>query len=830
MNEILLRSGYSEYQRGNFAEAARLYVEVLRVAPAHVDALCLLGILRAQQGEVAEANVAADQALNAGTATAAGYYKIGCLLQILGRHEDAKSCFDKTLAATPSSFEALTHRGISAMALEDSSGALAFFDKAVALRPQEAGAWLNRGNAFLQLGRNEEAISSYDRALGLNPAFGEAWENRGKGLTALGRKEDALISYDRAIGARPGSVTAWNLRGAALLALRRFEDSAANSESVLSAQPDNIIALMNRGVAYDRLLRHEDALADFDRVIVLDPLNREVLFQRANALNGLKRHAESLVSVGRFLEHKPDDADALVTKGVALQALGTLDEALLCYDHALTFTPDCIEALINRAEILANKKRFEEAAADYDRAVALDPTAPYLACIAAQYRLHCCDWGRYTQDREAIAKSVAAGEKVVPFINLVFSSSPQDQLVCARKFVADALPHAGGPLWRGERYEHDRIRLAYVSADFRHHPMSHLMAGVFEAHDRQRFEMMAISFGPDDGSPVRKRIENGFEHFLDLRDASPRQIAELMHRRQIDIVVDLMGFTSGARAAIFAMRPAPVQVSYLGYPGTMGAGYIDYILADRIVIPGEEKRFYQEAVVYLPDTYYPNDSKRPVAATVPSRSEVGLPEKGFVFCCFNSSQKLTPAMFEIWMRLLRSADGSVLWLLSDTDVAARNLRREAQAHGVSPDRLVFAPRIDPDPHLARHRLADLSLDTLPYNAHTTTCDALWMGVPVVTCPGTTFVGRVAASVLLAVGLPELVTHSLGEYEALALKLARDPQALASIRAKLATNRATYPLFDTARLTHNLEAAYTTMWQRAQQGAPAESFAVRTGAL
>ncbi len=351
------------------------------------------------------------------------------------------------------------------------------------------------------------------------------------------------------------------------------------------------------------------------------------------------------------------------------------------------------------------------------------------------------------------------------------------------------------------------------------------MAGLWELHDRHRFEITAISLGPDDKSAMRRRVVAAFDRFVEAGGRSDREIAGLLRNHEVDIAIDLGGITTNCRPGILAHRPAPVQVSYLGYPGTTAAAHLDYVIADRTVLPPEDHAFFTEKVAYLPETYQANDAKRPIAPRVPSRRDLGLPETGLVFCCFNVSYKIAPAVFEVWMRILRKAAGSVLWLFGDNAAAVRNLRREAAARDIAPERLVFAPRVGAAEHLARHARADLFLDTLPYNGHTTASDALWAGVPVITCLGTAFPGRVAASLLRALGLPELITVSLAEYEELVLRLAADPDLLAGVTAKLARHRVTAPLFDTERFCRHIEDAYIRMWQRSRQGLPPESFAV-----
>ncbi|HXJ01624.1 MAG TPA: hypothetical protein VNH44_10395, partial [Micropepsaceae bacterium] len=433
-------------------------------------------------------------------------------------------------------------------------------------------------------------------------------------------------------------------------------------------------------------------------------------------------------------------------------------------------------------------------------------------------RLHVCDWRGFTEARQEISAALLSGKRAIyPFGHLAISDSPAEQLQCARLSVRDLYPASTAPLWRGERYGHTKIRIAYVSGDFYAHAIPFLIAGVFEHHDRDRFETFAVSYGPDDKSKMRARLENAFTRFLDVREESDAAIAAMLREMEIDIAVDVKGYTGGARPGILAFRPAPIQVNYLGYPGTMGADYIDYLIADRIVIPEEHRAYYSEQIVYLPDTYQSNDNRRRIAARAFDRADAGLPEDAFVFCCFNGSHKIMPDIFRAWMRILSKVSGSVLWLLEEHPAAAANLRREAQENGVAPERLFFAKRVALEAHLARLKLASLVLDTLPYGAHTTASDALWAGVPVLTRLGETFAGRVASSLLHAIGLPELVTHSLAQYESQACHLAQNTTLLAGIRAQLMRNRETMPLFDTARITRNLEAAYIEMWTRHQRG-------------
>ncbi|MSP94843.1 MAG: tetratricopeptide repeat protein [Alphaproteobacteria bacterium] len=524
------------------------------------------------------------------------------------------------------------------------------------------------------------------------------------------------------------------------------------------------------------------------------------------------------------LKLDPGSAEMWSNFGTVQAALSRHDEAVDSFTRALRLKPGLANAHLNRAQTLLVLRRYEEAIPDYEFTLRAAPDHPYSLGDLIFCKLQCCDWNELDALRTRAAADLRAGKRAVtPLLAAALLEAPEDQLRALQIIARDRLAPKP-PLWRGERYRHDRIRVAYVSADFHAHPTAVLMAGVFEHHDTTRFETIAVSFGPDDESPMRARLTRSFERFIDARGENDAAIAARMREEEIDIAVDLKGFTSDARPDIFAFRPAPVQVNYLGFPASMGADFMDYLIADSVLVPETDEIYYSENIVRLPHSYQPNDRSRGIAAT-PSRAEAGLPQHAFVFCCFNNSYKIQPTIFDLWMRLLAKFEGSVLWLLEDNSAAARNLSAKAEARGIAPHRLVFAPRIAQEQHLARQRLADVFLDTLPYNAHTTASDALFAGLPVLTCLGTTFAGRVAASLNYAMGVPELVTQSLEDYEALALALARDAARLAKIRGKLAANRDTGPLFDAALFTKHLETAYTAMWERNERGEKPESFSV-----
>jgi len=640
------------------------------------------------------------------------------------------------------------------------------------------------------------------------------------GFHRAGDLAKAAELYREVLRAEPSNINALYLFG--LIHFQRGEFSQAEIQmgEALKHNPGFLDAWRSRAAALTRLERAEEALDCYDRALALKPDSGEVWNNRGNVLLSIRRPREALASFDRAAALLPGNAHVWNNRGNALAELKRFDDALQDYNRSLALAPDEAGILNHRAIALLEAKRYGEASRDFASVLGLVPDFDYARGNLVYSLLHICDWRELTVQKTEIDEGLREGRRVItPIQYAALSGSPELQFQSASVWVGDKYPPAKEPLWRGDKYRHERIRLAYLSADFHSHATAALMAGVFERHDTSHFEVHAISFGPDDGSPMRRRLLNAFEHFYDVHEANDREIAEMLRRLDIGIAVDIKGYTEGARPGILAHRPAPVQAQYLGFPGTMGAGYIDYVIADAIVIPDDHRRFYSEKRVALPGSYQCNDDKRAIAARTPTRTELGLPETGFVFCCFNNSYKIAPGIFAVWTRLLTAVEGSVLWLLEDDREAAENLRREVQARNVSPSRLVFGRRMNLDEHLARHRLADLFLDTLPYGAHTTASDALWAGLPVLTCLGASFAGRVAASLNAAIGLPELIVQSQEEYESLALKLAREPEFLRALKTNLEKNRDSTSLFDTARFTCNLESAYAAMWQRAQNGEP-----------
>jgi protein O-GlcNAc transferase len=737
----------------------------------------------------------------------------------LGHAVRAEGLLQEVLRLDAQNFDALHLLGLSHLRRKDHRAGLAWLERAAALQPGFAPLHNNMGIAWRELGDPQAALACYDRVLALQPGHADAHNNRGNALRDLGRPQDALAAYEQALALKPDNPQAWHNRGLALRDLARADAALQSQEQALALDPGYADAHVDRGIALEALQRADEALAAYAQALQLRPDHEAAWLHRASLLEDVGRPAEALAHCDEVIRRSPGSAEAWNSRGNALESLGRLDDALASYRRALELAPSKADVLANCGNVLLRLKRPADAAAAFDELLALRPGHPYALGSQLTARLHACDWTGYTQRVAEVEQAVARGEAAsTPFEFLAISADAALQRRCTESWVADrhAVPQLPGlaPAAADDR----RIRIAYVSADLHDHATAHLMAGLFERHDRSRFEVWAVSLGPERPSAMRERLKAAFEHFVDARTMSDRAVALAMRGWGIDVAIDLKGHTQDSRPDIFALRAAPVQVGWLGSPGTHGMAAVDYLLADATVVPPGAEAFYREQVVRLPGCYQVNDPARTIAEATPTRADCGLPPDGFVFCCFNHVYKITPPVFAVWMRLLQAVPASVLWLLEDTPDASANLRREAARHGVDADRLVFAARRPLPEHLARHRLADLFLDTAPVNAHTTASDALWTGLPVLTCPGQAFASRVAASLLHALGMDEFIAADLADYEARALALARDP---GSLRDRVPRAR----LADVDGFRLGLEAAFAEMFRRSRAGQASAAFDV-----
>jgi protein O-GlcNAc transferase len=865
-DEALSNYGYALKSLNRPQEALAFFTRALAVNPRNPLSYHNRGSILAEAARnYPEAIDQFDKAILYNPNFADAYASKGNCLEKLRRFEDALVNYDKALSIRPDLEIAVLGRGNSLRNLGRHDEAFATYDRALSIRPDFADAWIGRGDVLTDLKRYDDAFVAYEKALAIKPDRDTGWVARGNLGWICKRYDEASEAYDRALSINPGLETAWLGRGNVCCDLRRYDAAFDAYDKALSIRPDLAEAWLGKGNVHWKLKRHQEALEAFDRALSIKPDLETAWLGRANACFDLKRHDEALANFERALSIKPDLAEARLGGGNVFAEMKRLDEALAAYEQALSIRPDLVEAWVGRGNVLWSLKRYEQALASYDRTLSLNPDFEgawlgrgnvfsdlrrYDDAFAAYdkawsiepdleglegARLHAkmnlCDWTNLEEEAVHLNQAIGAGKpNSSPFTLLSVTDSPDEQLRCARVWVAARHPllarAAGSP---GPTYDHGKIRLGYVSPDLREHPVGYLTAEMFENHDPNRFETYAFSIGPDDDSSTRRRLQGAFDRFVDCHGKSDGEVLQEIKQAQIDILVDLAGHTQNARPSLFAARPARVAVNFLGFAGTLGSkGLSDYIIADHVVLPDSNSHYFEEKVVRLPGSFMPRDTKgQAIDGIVVDRADHDLRPDWIVFCCFNNAYKINPPLFASWMNILKKVDHSVLWLSGMGDTAKSNLRREAKKAGVDPDRLVFAKHVSSlAEHIARHRLADLFLDTLPYNAHTTASDALWAGLPIVTQIGESFAGRVAASLLSAVGLPELIARTRHDYEALAIDLALDRQKLQVIRQKLQENRSRSLLFDMARYVKRLEAAYEAMHRRHQAGLPPEHIEIQ----
>lgn len=740
-----------------------------------------------------------------------------------GRLDDAESLYRVILQHDPRHADSLHLMGVTAYQRGRPDETVTWIRQALNHQDREPNYHQNLALALRVLGRWQEAADSYGRIVTLDPRRADAYVGLGIAHAGMGNQDEALACWRAALGIDPAHGGALfqitnHLRNAGAL-----DEAVSHLRNALKHAPDNIDHTLNLGLLLRQMNRPDEAAALYRRLLALYPDHAGALYGLADGHLRRGEPTEARVAFVRTLSLDPFKIEAYDGLARCHEGILNYDQAADCFRRHLILEPQDHRSWYNLGTVRENQIDFPAAIACYDRALRLDRRFG-LAWSKIGHKLNYCDWRTYAEDEADILRFIRDGDGHIPAIPLVYmASTPTDQLLSARRQiqeieqpkVADLLGRVNFPHRAGPR---EKLTVGYVSGDFREHAVAFLIAEFLELHDRSRFTVIGYSNGPDrHDQPMRQRLVAAVDRMVDIREMSSLEVAQRIHADGVDILVDLSGHTRHSRLEVFALRPAPVQVTYLGYPGTTGADFFDYILVDPVVVPANQQPYYSEKLAHLPDCYQANDRKRPVAPGTPSRADCKLPEEGFVFCSFNHAPKITPTIFAVWMRILKAVPKSVLWLLQPEPPAQENLTRAAAAHGVDPARVIFAPRLALPYHLARFRTADLFLDTFPYNAHTTASDSLWVGCPILTCMGDTFPSRVAASLLTNTGVPELITRSLAEYEQRAIELAETPDTLREYRRRLEAGRDTCPAFDTPRFARNVEQAYERMWMTFNAG-------------
>jgi protein O-GlcNAc transferase len=795
-------SGRCHAALGEWESAAAEFARALEVRPDFYRALLDLGIAQALCGRHHEAYPALLRAHSINAHPAELHLAIGLCEMEIGDLRNAVAAFHASLARKPGWADALNNLGVTYDRLGDSVQAVECFREAIAQRPQLALAWENLADILMRLGRQSEANSAWRRAAELRPTDGTVQAKLGTALLAARDFLGAAQALESALALNGRLAAAATNLGEALRNLNAPERAEAQFLRALSITPDLPEAYLGLGKLAAARGDSSEAALRMSRAVELSSGDTRLALGAAQALEEHGYLGAALIVLEAFNQSDTPSAETHDATGKLLLRMGRTEAAVASCDKALTLEPAYVDALLHRGQALESLGRHEPAIESFERALALKPEDPTIVAALASCAYRICDWTRVERTTAQLRTSPEGLDALHPFLLLAtdLSSSELGQALQRRGSRIGELPIVTPATDRAD----NRLRIAYVSPDFREHPVARCLAGVIKHHDRNIMTPIAISLCDSEASDIGQRLRSCFDEFIDASALSDLEIVTRLRRLGADVVIDLAGHTIGARPGVFARRAAPVQINYLGFPGSTGHSFMDYIVADEIVIPQREEHLYSERVLRMPHCYLPFDDDRPEPGNC-SRLEAGLPPEGFVFCAFNNAYKITRSIFALWMSLLREIPGSVLWLRSMGDVPMRNLLGSADAAGIEPTRLIAAPYLaHPETHIARLKLADLFLDTLPYNAHSSAAEALWAGVPVLTCQGRTFAGRVGASLLTGAGIPELISEDIDQYRTRALELARSPSALAHLRSRLEAARRSAPLFDTGGYTRNLE--------------------------
>lgn len=786
--DLILNYAQALITSGGLERAAAILAHGVSIAPSHA-------MLNLRAGEVAELlddRDAAERFARAAMAHAPDNVDVVALLvrslQARGAYDEAGVVLDEAAAHQPEQPQLLLVQAKQAMAQGDTAAAMAAFEKAIESGTNETTVFLLRGNFFLEANRFEDALRDYNEVIAREPSLASAHFNSGHAYLRLGKDEEAVQAYRRAYEADPSNIEALFNVGTIANSLSYFDIGIDVLSSLLEQDPGHHAARNNRAHAYRKLSQFQKALDDYQVLTELDPKNSKYYYNIGATFYEIKDFNQALSNIDKALGINPEYLDALVARGLALYELVRYSDALATFDEAIAISPNFGDARLNRGHLRRLTNDFLGAIEDYKIVIDNEYSYKYVLGDLLYCKMQICDWTGLDELYQKIENGIRDQKKVAtPFALISYASSAEIQKSCAEIYCRSEFPprtDIDPPEWPSPK---DRIRVAYFSADFHDHATMHLMAGLFEEHDRSKFETYAFSFGPVRKDAMRARAELAFDHFIECSELSDKAIALFSRHLEIDIAIDLKGFTTHSRVGIFAYRAAPIQINYLGYPGTMGAQFIDYIIADNVVIPSVYEEYYTEKVVRLPLCYQPNDSKRKKLNRNIRRSELGIPDDAFVFCSFNNNFKITPKIFDLWCDILHEVDNSIIWLLADNKEAMVALKEYATRRGIDSSRLVFAPRVPSDVHLARHAAADLFLDCYPCCAHTTASDALFSGLPVLTLAGVPFASRVASSLLSAVGLDELITRSFQDYRQKAIELATERKKLDAAKQRLTSN-------------------------------------------
>jgi len=802
---------------GQLDDAINSYEKAINLNPDYVEALYSISLVLQNLGQFESMAKHLEKVLSIKSDFAEAHSSLGIALKNMDQLDDAALSYQKAITIKPDYLEAHNNLGNIFKDLGQLDDAVQSYQKAIAIKPDYPTLHNNLGIAFKELNQLDDAVSSYKKAISINPDYPDSHNNLGVTLFELGQLDNAVSSYKKALAINPDYAEAYNNLGTALKDLGQFKNAVQSYEKALAISPDYAEAHNNLGNMLKKLGRLDDAILSYEKALTINSDDVDTHNNLGNAFLKLERLDDANNSYEKALVINPNYADTYYNLGFLLLKLERAEDALKSNEKALSLKPKFAEGYAAKGRILTELEQHDKALESYAIASDIDPSLAYNFGTLLNTKMMLCHWDNLPTLLSELKTKINNNEKATtPFDLLGLIDDPGISKKNTEIYANEEFPKSDSLPQIKSYPKHKKIRIGYFSADFKLHPVATLTAELYETHDRNRFEIHAFSFGPDTKDEMNLRIKAGVDHFHDVCAISDKDIALLARSFEIDIAVDLGGYTSDSRIGIFAMSAAPIQISYIGYLGTMGANYYDYLVADLIMIPKENQKYYSEKIVYLPN-FQVNDSKESLPEMTFTRQDIGLPEEGFVFCCFNNTYKITPTTFDSWAQILKSVKGSVFLIFADSQSTKDNLTKEIIFRGVDPKRLIFADSLPRSEYLARYRVADLFLDTLPYNAGTTASDALRMGLPVLTLKGNSYPSRMASSIIHSVNMPELITSSQEDYESLAIELAIDLEKLKIIKDKLLSNLSTAPLYDTPLFTKSLESAFSKMYDSYQKG-------------
>lgn len=848
------------FELGKLDESIKSYELSLSIDPNYAEAHNNLGNVFRQLGQFDDAYNCYKKASELDQSYAEAFYSASLVLQSLGRYENMIEYLEKLLVLKPNFFEGYNNLGIAFKEIGLYSKAISAYLKALEIKSDYFEALNNLGNAYKNNNELEKAIESYQKALLISPDYPTLHNNLGNALKEFGEVEMAIQCFKKAIEINPEFPDSHNNLGDAHREKNQFDEAVESYEKAISLDPNYFEAFNNLGTAFKDLGKLDNAVISYKKAIEINPVFSDSYNNLGNVLKKLGKLEEAYKCYEKGLNLNPYDVDMHNNLGNLLSRLERVDEAVKSYqsalkidsqhaetyknlgiiflkmdrvdeslkyvEKALSLNPDYAEGHSMRGRILSEFNNLDESLLSFNRAHQINPNLYFTLSNILQTKMRLCDWSNLQELLDVLQSRVNNNEKntIIPFDLLSLIDNPRLQRMASENYIKEEFPRNYSLPNTNPFPKHEKIRIGYFSSDFRIHPVATLTAELYETHDRSQFEIHAFSFGPDTADEMNLRIKAGVDHFHDIRETSERDAVILARSLEIDIAIDLGGFTGDSRTGIFAMRVAPIQMSYIGYLGTMGSDYYDYLIADQVMIPEKYQKYYSEKIIYLPN-FQVNDSKEKTPNKFFTRKDLQLPEEGFIFCCLNNTYKINPSVFDSWAKILKNVESSILLVYADHESSKANLITEINNRGVDSNRLFFAESIPREEYLARFRIPDLFLDTRPYNAGTTASDALRMGLPVLTLLGESYPSRMAGSILTAANLPELITTSVEEYESMAIDLGLNSKKLKIIKNKLEESLTESPLYDIELFTRSIEFSFKEIYKRAKNGLKPENIYV-----